>query len=97
MGTGSEIKTPVLSQLAKEGVLLRNYYVNAICTPTRTSFMSARYPTNVGLQHGVIVDALKVGLPLTEKLVPQYMRELNYATHMIGACAVLFQPCACFC
>ena len=49
MGTGSEIKTPVLSQLAKEGVLLRNYYVNAICTPTRTSFMSARYPTNVGL------------------------------------------------
>jgi arylsulfatase A-like enzyme len=90
MGTGSEIKTPTISKLAGEGVTLRNYYVNAICTPTRTSFMSARYPEHVGLQHGVIVDALKIGLPLTEKLVPEYMLDLNYATHMVGKWVKIF-------
>lgn len=84
MGTGCEIKTPQISKLAGEGVTLRNYYVNAICTPTRTSLMSGRYPANVGLQHGVIMDSLKVGLPLTEKLVPEHMRELGYKTHMVG-------------
>jgi arylsulfatase A-like enzyme len=93
MGTGSEIKTPTISKLASEGVTLRNYYVNAICTPTRTSFMSARYPEHLGLQHGVIVDALRLGLPLTEKLVPQYMLELDYATHMVGKVCVFPTLC----
>jgi arylsulfatase B len=50
--------------------------------------MSARYPANVGLQHGVIMDSLKVGLPLTEKLAPEYMKYLGYATHMVGKWSV---------
>ena len=41
-GTGCEIKTPTLTKLSSEGTVLRDYYVNAICTPTRTSFMTAK-------------------------------------------------------
>ena len=40
---GSEISTPTLDKLAGEGVKLENYYVQPICTPTRSQLMSGRY------------------------------------------------------
>lgn len=44
---GSEIKTPNLDKLAGEGVKLENYYVQPICTPTRSQLMSGRYQVHV--------------------------------------------------
>ena len=40
---GSEIRTPNLDRLAEEGVKLENYYVQPICTPTRSQLLSGRY------------------------------------------------------
>ena len=40
---GSEIKTPNLDKLAAEGVKLENYYIQPICTPTRSQLLSGRY------------------------------------------------------
>lgn len=40
---GSEIKTPNLDRLARNGVILENYYVQPICTPTRSCLLSGRY------------------------------------------------------
>ena len=37
---GSEIKTPTLDELAAGGIKLENYYVQPICTPTRSQLMS---------------------------------------------------------
>nr|XP_035929586.1 arylsulfatase J-like isoform X2 [Halichoerus grypus] len=37
---GSEIKTPTLDKLAAEGVKLENYYVQPICTPSRSQFIT---------------------------------------------------------
>jgi len=37
---GSEIKTPNLDKLASAGVKLENYYVQPMCTPTRSQLMS---------------------------------------------------------
>ena len=37
---GSEIKTPHLDKLAENGVKLENYYVQPICTPSRSQLMS---------------------------------------------------------
>mgnify|MGYP001794491143 FL=1 len=37
---GSEIKTPHLDKLAANGVKLENYYVQPICTPSRSQLMS---------------------------------------------------------
>lgn len=39
---GSEIKTPNLDKLAANGVKLENYYVQPICTPSRSQLMSGR-------------------------------------------------------
>ena len=40
---GSAMKTPNIDTLAAEGVTLDNYYVQPICTPTRSQLMSGRY------------------------------------------------------
>ena len=40
---GSEILTPNLDKLSGQGVRLENYYVQPICTPTRSQLMSGRY------------------------------------------------------
>ena len=40
---GSRIRTPNLDKLAAQGVKLENYYVQPICTPTRSQLMSGRY------------------------------------------------------
>lgn len=40
---GAEIKTPQLDRLAAGGVKLENYYVQPICSPTRSQLMTGRY------------------------------------------------------
>ena len=40
---GSVIKTPTLDKLAAEGVKLENYYVQPLCTPSRSQLLSGRY------------------------------------------------------
>ena len=40
---GSEIRTPNIDALSEKGVRLENYYVQPICTPTRSQLLSGRY------------------------------------------------------
>ncbi|GAA6106246.1 arylsulfatase J [Tachysurus ichikawai] len=39
---GSEIKTPTLDWLAANGVKLENYYVQPLCSPSRSQLMTGR-------------------------------------------------------
>ena len=41
---GAEIQTPNLDALANSGVRWENYYVQPVCSPTRGSLMTGRYP-----------------------------------------------------
>ena len=45
---GSKIQTPNIDKLAAEGVVLDNYYVLPLCTPTRSALMTGRYPIHTG-------------------------------------------------
>ena len=54
---GSAIKTPFLDSLAMSGIRLENYYVQPICSPTRSQLLSGRYQIHTGSQHGVIRSA----------------------------------------
>ena len=44
------IKTPNIDALASGGVKLTDYYVFRFCSPTRSTFMTGRYPYHIG-QH----------------------------------------------
>ena len=56
---GSEIHTPTLDALAAGGVKLENYYVQPICTPTRSQLLSGRYQV---CTCSWLVDLLQVSL-----------------------------------
>ncbi|XP_053408651.1 arylsulfatase B-like isoform X4 [Mercenaria mercenaria] len=81
---GSEIKTPNIDKLAYDGVILNNYYVSPICTPTRGSLMTGRHPIHLGLQHYVISAPEPWGLPLNHTTMAQHLKHLGYATHIVG-------------
>lgn len=80
----SAVRTPFLEQLASDGIKLENYYVQPICTPSRSQLMSGRYQIHTGLQHSVILPNQRNGLPLNNRIIPEQLRGCGYDTHMVG-------------
>ncbi|KAK3749068.1 hypothetical protein RRG08_034043 [Elysia crispata] len=81
---GSEFPTPHLDSLASAGVKLENYYVQPICSPSRSQLMSGRYQIHTGLQHRIIRPSQPYGLPLQFPTVADILKEQGYATHAVG-------------
>ena len=81
---GSDIRTPNIDRLAQEGARLTQFYAQPMCTPTRASLMTGRYPFRYGLQTLVILSAGDYGLPTDEWLLPQALKEAGYSTAIIG-------------
>lgn len=85
--TGSEIKTPHLDQLAKDGVLMTSMYNCARCCPTRGSLLTGRYPHDVGIGH----MGTDLGLPAYQGFlkedsptIAEHLRQSGYHTFMSG-------------
>lgn len=81
---GSEIRTPHLDALAEAGTRLEQFYVMPVCSPTRASLMTGRYPMRYGLQSGVVRPWARYGLPLEERTLPQALKEAGYTTAITG-------------
>ncbi|KAL9955335.1 hypothetical protein ACROYT_G036643 [Oculina patagonica] len=79
-----QIPTPTLDGLANSGVILNNYYVSPMDSPSRAAFMTGKYALNLGLQHDTIHNRQPFGVPLKEKLLPEHLRQLGYSTHAVG-------------
>jgi len=81
---GPDIKTPNIDKLAAEGVKLEAFYVMPVCTPTRASLMTGRYPIRYGLQYNVLRPGGQHGLAVEERTLPQALREAGYETAICG-------------
>ncbi|KAK7107536.1 arylsulfatase B-like [Littorina saxatilis] len=79
-----EMHTPALDRLAKEGIILNQAYMQSSCSPSRGALMTGKYPFRLGLQHSVISAGKKEYLTDKETILPQYLRTLGYATHIVG-------------
>lgn len=89
--TGSkQIVTPAIDRLAKEGVFCSRAYVTApMCAPSRMGLLSGRFPKRYGIttNPNVQIDYLTeshYGLPLTEKLIPEYLAPFGYRSGVFG-------------
>ena len=80
----TQIPTPTLSSLAKEGVLLNNYYVMPVCTPTRSAIHTGRHPIHTGMQGGALLGQQRLGLPLGIVTLPQQLKKLGYSCYATG-------------
>lgn len=81
---GSEIATPHIDELARRGVLVNQFYVQPVCSPTRAALLTGRYPMRLGLQCGVVRPWATHGLPLEERTLPRALREAGYETAISG-------------
>ena len=81
---GSDIRTPNIDKLAKEGVRLESFHGMPVCTPARAALMTGRYPMRYGLQTLVIFPNHTYGLPTDERTLPQALKEVGYKTAMVG-------------
>lgn len=82
-----EIKTPVLDQLAREGVRLTNYYSGAsVCTPSRMALLTGCYPVRMGWKQGVVgyKMGLRDGLHPDAVTMAEVFQAAGYVTAMSG-------------
>lgn len=76
----SEISTPNLDRLIAHGTAFENCYVqNQVCTPSRASFMTGRYPA----AHQVYRNG-NAFFPPSEKLVTKILADNGYRCGLIG-------------
>lgn len=77
-GNGT-IRTPAIDRLAAGGTLFRQAYCNSpVCTASRQSFLTGRYPHTIG------VTQLATPLPESETTLAEMLRDAGYATAALG-------------
>ncbi len=81
------IKTPVLDQLAKEGIRLTNFHSGAtVCTPSRMALLTGSYPVRLGWTQGVAgyLMGSKDGMSSDALTIAEIFKAEGYSTAISG-------------
>ena len=82
-----DIKTPVLDQMAADGVRFTDFYANApVCTPTRAGFTTGRYQQRYQLESPLEGPSTAEGhgLDADGRTLPALLKNSGYSTALIG-------------
>jgi arylsulfatase A len=86
------IRTPNLDRMAAEGARLTSFYTTApICSPTRASLLTGRYPQRAGVPF-VLFPRDRKGLAPEEITIAEVLKPRGYATACIGKWHLGTQP-----
>ena len=80
---GSEIHTPNIDWLAKNGAQLNRLYAAPTCSPSRASFFTGRPSSRMGIV-APISDKSNLSLPSDVTTLPQALHQQNYQTALFG-------------
>jgi len=76
-------KTPNLDKLAKEGMLLTDYYAEASCTAGRANFIMGELPIRTGMTT-VGQAGAAIGIPAEAVTIATILKSQGYATGQFG-------------
>ncbi|MBT5902250.1 MAG: sulfatase [Opitutaceae bacterium] len=89
----TDIRTPHLNRMAREGLRLTDFSVTApLCTPSRASLMTGKYPGRVGLATGVLRPSAIRGLAGEEITLAEVFKSRGYTTGCVGKWHLGFRP-----
>ena len=78
----TDVQTPALNKLAREGVRFSNYYSAApVCSPSRAALLSGHYPAKVGVERNA---GGGVGLLAKYDTLVRELKKANYQTAAVG-------------
>jgi arylsulfatase A-like enzyme len=77
----TQLQTPNIDSLARDGALFDRFYVCAVCSPTRAEFLTGRYHPRGGV-HSTSTGGER--LDLDEKTIADAFKAAGYATGAFG-------------
>ncbi|UCD61323.1 MAG: arylsulfatase [Flavobacteriaceae bacterium] len=84
---GGEINTPVLDQLAANGLRFTQFYNGARCCPSRASLLTGLYPQQAGIGHMVYdrgMPGFRGDLSSNAVTIAEALKRGGYSTYMSG-------------
>lgn len=80
-----DLQTPNMDALAKSGVRFMNFYAAApICSPSRASLLTGRYPQRAGLPMMASSKEGVAGMPASQYTMGELFKDAGYKTAHIG-------------
>ena len=90
-----DVIMPRIDQLAGEGVRCMDFYIaSPSCSPSRGAILTGRHPERNGLNYQMSSnpEIASEGLPLTERLLPEFLQPHGYACGAFGKWNIGFDP-----
>jgi arylsulfatase len=84
---GSEIQTPNLDALARNGLRFSQFYNTGGCCPSRASLMTGLYAHQAGIGHVLgetDLPGYQANLRADNTTIPELLQQAGYATFMCG-------------
>ena len=79
----TDIKTPNIDSLARDGVKLTDFYANGVlCSPTRAGLINGRYQQRYLIDN--VIGGATPPLKITGASLPQLLKNNGYATGLVG-------------
>lgn len=81
----TDFRTPNLDRLAADGVRFTSWYSNSpVCSPSRASLLTGRYPGNAGVRSILAGHRTATGLPSVTPTLADVLKDEGYQTAMFG-------------